>query len=93
MVLPGFMRSSWPMLLGTAALGMTALAGCAASSPPANPESGAGLREYEVFCMGSASKCNATAATFCRSRHGSPEFVVLRRIPERGALAIACVVR
>ena len=79
--------------LRLAQLGITALIGCSASSPSANPELGAGAREYEVFCMGSSSKCNATCATFCRSRRGSGEFVLIRRVPERGALVIVCVAR
>jgi hypothetical protein len=43
--------------------------------------------------MGSSSKCDATASTFCQSRYGHPEFVLVRRVPERGALVVVCVAR
>jgi len=66
------------------------LTGCAGSSPTASTAPEHDGQEHEVFCMGSAAKCDGTAAAFCESRYGSPEFVLVRRVPERGALVIAC---
>ena len=67
-----------------------ASAGCAQSSPAESPTSGHGSPQHEVFCMGSRVKCDGTAAAFCESRYGSPDFDLVRRVPERGALVIAC---
>ena len=74
-----------PALAGLA-LGVVACGGAQAGS-----SDGAGNSpEHEVFCMGSATKCDATARTFCRSRYGTDELRLVRRVPERGALVVIC---
>jgi len=90
-VLRGLTRGGlWLAKMGVSIGLALALAGCPATSPATDSTSGREGHEHEVFCMGSRAKCDGTAAAFCESRYGSPKFVLVRRVPERGALVISC---